>query len=109
MIKASAGGGGKGMRIAYSRDEVPGLMAEIDWVVMPSIWWENAPLVIQEAFQHRRPPIVSAIGGMAEMVRSEIDGLLEGEDVLATAAAMRAMGASFTGVTLKVSVVGVVS
>lgn len=60
---------------AYSRDEVPGLMAEIDWVVMPSIWWENAPLVIQEAFQHRRPPIVSAIGGMAEMVRDEIDGL----------------------------------
>ncbi len=60
---------------AYSRDEVPGLMAEVDWVVMPSIWWENAPLVIQEAFQHRRPPIVSAIGGMAEMVRDEIDGL----------------------------------
>lgn len=50
-------------------------MAEIDWVVMPSIWWENAPLVIQEAFQHRRPPIVSNIGGMAEMVRDEIDGL----------------------------------
>ncbi|MCA0417522.1 MAG: glycosyltransferase family 4 protein [Proteobacteria bacterium] len=60
---------------AYSRDEVPALMAEVDWVVMPSIWWENAPLVIQEAFQHRRPPIVSAIGGMAEMVRDEIDGL----------------------------------
>jgi glycosyltransferase involved in cell wall biosynthesis len=59
----------------YGRDEVPALMAEVDWVVMPSIWWENAPLVIQEAFQHRRPPIVSAIGGMAEMVRDEIDGL----------------------------------
>jgi glycosyltransferase involved in cell wall biosynthesis len=44
---------------AYARDEVPALMAEVDWVVMPSIWWENAPLVIQEAFQHRRPPDVS--------------------------------------------------
>lgn len=59
----------------YGREEVPALMAEVDWVVMPSIWWENAPLVIQEAFQHRRPPLVSAIGGMAEMVRDEIDGL----------------------------------
>lgn len=59
----------------YGRDEVPALMAEVDWVVMPSIWWENAPLVIQEAFQHRRPLIVSNIGGMAEMVRDEIDGL----------------------------------
>jgi glycosyltransferase involved in cell wall biosynthesis len=59
----------------YRREEVPALMAEIDWVVMPSIWWENAPLVIQEAFQHRRPVIASGIGGMAEMVRDGIDGL----------------------------------
>ncbi len=59
----------------YSREDVPALMAEVDWVVMPSTWWENAPLVIQEAFQHRRPLIVSNIGGMAEMVRDEVDGL----------------------------------
>lgn len=59
----------------YHREEMPELMAEIDWVVMPSIWWENAPLVIQEAFQHRRPVIASGIGGMAEMVRDGIDGL----------------------------------
>ncbi|WP_332684832.1 glycosyltransferase family 4 protein [Bosea sp. (in: a-proteobacteria)] len=59
----------------YRREEMPGLMAEIDWVVMPSIWYENAPLVIQEAFQHRRPVIASGIGGMAEMVRDGVDGL----------------------------------
>lgn len=59
----------------YDRDDLPALMAEIDWVVMPSIWWENAPLVIQEAFQHQRPVIASGIGGMAEMVRDEVDGL----------------------------------
>lgn len=78
----------------YSRDEVPGLMAEVDWVVMPSIWWENAPLVIQEAFQHRRPPIVSAIGGMAEMVRDEIDGLhvRPGDPVALARTLRRAMG-----------------
>lgn len=59
----------------YGRDEVPALMAETDWVVVPSIWWENAPLVIQEAFQHGRPVICSDIGGMAEAVRDGIDGL----------------------------------
>jgi glycosyltransferase involved in cell wall biosynthesis len=59
----------------YRRDEMPALMAEVDWVVTPSIWYENAPLVIQEAFQHRRPVIASNIGGMAEMVRDGIDGL----------------------------------
>lgn len=74
----------------YRRQEVPALMAEVDWVVMPSIWWENAPLVIQEAFQHRRPLIVSNIGGMAEMVRDEIDGLhVRPGDPAALARAMR--------------------
>jgi len=74
----------------YRRDEVPALMAEVDWVVMPSIWWENAPLVIQEAFQHRRPLIVSNIGGMAEMVRDDLDGLhVRPGDPAALARAMR--------------------
>ena len=50
-------------------------MAEIDWVVVPSIWWENSPLVIQEAFLHGRPVICSDIGGMAEKVRHGVDGL----------------------------------
>jgi len=59
----------------YRRQELPALMAEVDWVVTPSIWYENAPLVIQEAFQHRRPVIASNIGGMAEMVRDGVDGL----------------------------------
>ncbi len=50
-------------------------MATVDWVVVPSIWWENAPLVIQEAFHHKRPVICSGIGGMAESVRDGVDGL----------------------------------
>ena len=60
----------------YTPDELPGLMAKVDWVVVPSIWWENAPLVIGEAQLHGRPVIASGIGGMAEAVRDEIDGLL---------------------------------
>jgi len=60
---------------AYQQDELPRLMAQVDWVVMPSIWWENSPVVIQESFLHRRPLIVSDIGGMAEKVRHDVDGL----------------------------------
>ncbi|MDU0338262.1 glycosyltransferase family 4 protein [Bosea rubneri] len=74
----------------YRRDEMGELMAEVDWVVMPSIWYENAPLVIQEAFQHRRPVIASGIGGMAEMVRDGVDGLhVRPGDPAALAAALR--------------------
>ncbi len=59
----------------YRPDELPKRMAHVDWVVIPSIWWENSPMVIQEAFVHGRPVICSDIGGMAEKVRHGVDGL----------------------------------
>lgn len=59
----------------YDQEELPRLMANIDWVVVPSIWWENSPLVIQEAFQHGRPVICSNVGGMAEKVTDGVNGL----------------------------------
>lgn len=59
----------------YDHDQLPGLMASVDWVVVPSVWWENSPLVIQEAFQHGRPVICSDIGGMAEKVDDGVSGL----------------------------------
>ncbi len=74
----------------YARHALASHMGRADWVVMPSVWWENAPLVIQEAFQHRRPVIASAIGGMAEMVKDGVNGLLiPPDDPPALAAAMR--------------------
>jgi glycosyltransferase involved in cell wall biosynthesis len=59
----------------FDHDDLPALMADADWVVVPSIWWENSPLVIQEASQHRRPIIASDIGGMAEKVDDGVSGL----------------------------------
>jgi glycosyltransferase involved in cell wall biosynthesis len=50
-------------------------MRQVDWVVVPSIWWENSPLVIQEAFLHGRPVIASDIGGMKEKVLEGINGI----------------------------------
>ena len=62
-------------RGSYEHEELPKLMADLHWVLIPSIWWENSPLVIQEAFFHRRPIICSDVGGMAEKVRDGVDGL----------------------------------
>lgn len=59
----------------YGQDEVLGLMQTVGWVVVPSIWWENSPVVIQEAMRAGTPLIVSDIGGMAEKVRPGLDGL----------------------------------
>jgi glycosyltransferase involved in cell wall biosynthesis len=59
----------------YQQVQLPELMREIDWVVVPSIWWENSPLVIQEAFMNGRPVICSDIGGMAEKVTDGVNGI----------------------------------
>lgn len=59
----------------FGRDELAARMAGVGWVVVPSAWWENAPLVVLEAFRHGRPVICSGIGGMAELVPDGIAGL----------------------------------
>lgn len=60
---------------SYRSADLPALMREVDWVIVPSTWWENSPVVIQESALHGRPVICSDIGGMAEKVRNGIDGL----------------------------------
>ena len=60
---------------AYGPSDHAARIAQADWVVVPSIWFENAPLVILEAFRHRRPVICSDVGGMAELVTDGVNGL----------------------------------
>lgn len=59
----------------YEPENVCHLMQNSGWIVIPSIWWENSPLVIQEAFLAGRPPIVANIGGMSEKVQNRVNGL----------------------------------
>jgi glycosyltransferase involved in cell wall biosynthesis len=59
----------------YKLEELKELIQPVDWVIVPSTWWENSPLVIQEVFMHKRPIICSNIGGMAEKVEDQVTGL----------------------------------
>ena len=56
------------IRGSYRQSELGTLMQEIDWAVVPSIWWENSPVVIQESFYYGRPVIGSDIGGTTEKI-----------------------------------------
>lgn len=58
-----------------SHDCMPQALANIDVMVVPSIWIENAPFIIREAFAARIPVVASDLGGMAEMVRHDVNGL----------------------------------
>jgi GT2 family glycosyltransferase/glycosyltransferase involved in cell wall biosynthesis len=56
--------------------DVPRWLAELDALVVPSIWEENSPLVIREAFASGVPVVASRIGGIPEVVADEVNGLL---------------------------------
>jgi len=76
----------------YRREDVAGHVAAVDFTIVPSIWWENAPLVIGEAQAQGRPVIASNIGGMAEMIQDGVNGLTVAPgDPRALASAMRRM------------------
>jgi glycosyltransferase involved in cell wall biosynthesis len=60
----------------FTSAELSRVFSELDVIVVPSEWYENSPNVILEAFAHRTPVIASNLGGMAELVRDGVNGLL---------------------------------
>lgn len=60
----------------YPRESLSQVLRNLDVIVVPSLWVENSPNAILEAFAHRTPVIASNQGGMAELVNHEHNGLL---------------------------------
>ncbi|MBO9315376.1 MAG: glycosyltransferase family 4 protein [Chloroflexus sp.] len=60
----------------FSHDQLPNVLEQIDVLVVPSIWYENSPIVVLEARAAGRPVIASRSGGLVELVQDEVDGLL---------------------------------
>ena len=58
----------------YGRDQIAERMKAVDWVVVPSTWWEVFGLVASEAWMFGRPVIASDIGGLGERVRNGVNG-----------------------------------
>ena len=52
------------------------IFSGLDVLVVPSIWYENTPLVIYSAQAAGCPVIASDLGGMAEVIHHEDNGLL---------------------------------
>lgn len=51
-------------------------MREFDVLAVPSLWMETGPQVVIDAFSVGVPVIGSRLGGIAELVRDGVDGLL---------------------------------
>jgi glycosyltransferase involved in cell wall biosynthesis len=66
---------------------LPDLLATVDAAALPSLWWDCAPLVAAECLAARVPVIAPRMGGLAEAIRDEVDGLaFDGGDAGALAA-----------------------
>ncbi|MDD5543504.1 MAG: glycosyltransferase family 4 protein [Acidobacteriia bacterium] len=59
----------------FPHEEIQEVFRNIDVLVVPSVWYENTPLVIYTALALRTPVICSNLGGMAEVVSHEKNGL----------------------------------
>ena len=61
---------------AFDRQDVPGVYADLDVLVVPSLWLENSPLVIHEACMAGVPVVGARIGGIPDLVTGGENGLL---------------------------------
>ncbi len=61
---------------ARPRAEVHDALATAGVVVLPSLWPENQPYAVLESQMLGRAVVASAVGGVPEIVTSEVDGLL---------------------------------
>lgn len=59
----------------YPREQSADVYSRIHVLVVPSLWYDF-PLIIHEAFATQTPVIATNLGGMAEAVQHEVNGLL---------------------------------
>ncbi|MGJ7027781.1 MULTISPECIES: glycosyltransferase family 4 protein [Methanothermobacter] len=57
-------------------EELSGMYGKANVTVVPSVWYENSPMVVYESFAHSTPVIGSNIGGIPELVSEGCNGFL---------------------------------
>jgi glycosyltransferase involved in cell wall biosynthesis len=60
----------------FPSEKIADVLEGLDLLVVPSVWYENMPLVIFSALAAKRPPVVSDYPGMTEVVKHEVNGLV---------------------------------
>jgi len=60
----------------YIYEDMAKIFNKIDLLVVPSIWWENSPLVLISALAHSVPAIVSNLGGLNDIVKEGTNGFV---------------------------------
>lgn len=119
LVVAGEGPMGDSLRAEYPEAEFVGHLSGIDTetllrrartVVIPSLWFENAPMAVLEAMAQGVPVVASRVGGIPEQISDGVDGVLvEPGDAKALAVALASLSsnpdwASTLGVAARESV-----
>lgn len=69
------------------------VIRESAFLIVPSEWYENCPMVVIEAAAHGKPAIVTRIGGIPELVEDGLTGfIVDPRDPTALATRIRQLG-----------------
>ncbi|MBL8629142.1 MAG: glycosyltransferase family 4 protein, partial [Rhodospirillaceae bacterium] len=60
----------------FPNAQVANVLKGIDTLVVPSLWYENTPLVVYSALAAKRPVVVSNFSGLVEVVKDGWNGLV---------------------------------
>lgn len=60
----------------FPNSDIAQVLADIDVLVVPSLWYENTPLVLYSAQAARCPVVASNLPGLAEVIQHDENGLL---------------------------------
>jgi len=74
FLKKTAGRANISFMGGFDNKDISRVLSKIDVLVVPSIWFENSPLVIHEAFLAGVPVIAASIGGMPELINDGENG-----------------------------------
>lgn len=61
---------------SYSKEDTKHLIKNNDIVFVPSAWYENNPIILQEMIAANIPPVVSDVGSLPEMVEDKKTGFV---------------------------------
>ncbi len=65
----------------FGHADLPELLAGVDVAVIPSVWWDCAPLMVSECLAGRVPVLAARMGGIPDFVSDGCNGLLfDGRD-----------------------------
>jgi glycosyltransferase involved in cell wall biosynthesis len=75
-LKKSADGYAVSFRGTFPISAMVGILSELDFVVIPSRWYENSPLVLLYSLASHTPVIVSNVEGLTEFIEPGKNGFV---------------------------------